>query len=75
MDERAESLMTEVVECFIKSESRANARMAVETLLWMIAERSGEIGRARIVMAKYQDKVPGLEAPDVPEPVGRTYGS
>jgi hypothetical protein len=69
MDERAESLMREVADELIRKGMTRDARLAVETLLWMIGERSGEIGRARFVAAKYREAIPELEVPKLPEPV------
>jgi len=69
MDERAESLMREVADELIRKGMTADARMAVETLLWIIGERSGEIGRARFVATKYRKAIPELGMPKLPEPV------
>jgi len=69
MDERAESIMKEVADQLIRKGMTEDARMAVETLLWMIGERSGEIGRARFTAAKYRKAIPELEVPKLPEPV------
>ena len=72
MVDRAEQIMTEVIEKLLAAGSRRVAGDAVEALAWIVEERAGQVGRAEYLKRRYQSRVTPT-SPATP-PAGRSRG-
>lgn len=59
MVDRAEQIMTEVIEKLLAAGSRRAAGDAVEALTWIVEERAGQVGRAEYLKRRYQARLGG----------------
>lgn len=63
MVDRAEQIMTEVIDKLIQAGARQVAKDAVEALTWIVEERAGKVGRAEYLRRRYQARlVEGIES-------------
>lgn len=57
MVDRAEQIMTEVIEKLIQAGARQVVEDAVEALAWIVDERAGQAGRAEYLKRRYQARL------------------